>query len=233
MVPDPQNPDLIRIRSGSGSDQIRIFEVDNIAELWNAVEEDGYSFLKLMAYPLRISDPDYQFHVMNRGDHRDRVFEDDGDYILFLEIVLRYKRKYQMRFYHYIIMPNHFHFLVEPTSAFSLSKFMHGLTISHTRHYNHKHKTTGHVWQGRYKAVLIKGDEQFLQCAKYIELNPVRAGIVDHPSKYRWSSYHARAEGRDDPLLDNHPLHESFLTKKAKKRQSYRRFIEEDMRFLF
>lgn len=181
-----------------------------------------------MPYPYRIQPANTLFHVYNRGDHRQTIFRDDGDCMYFLQLIKRYKTKIETNFYHYILMPNHFHFELEIQKDDTLSKFMQGLGITHTISYNNKYQLNGHVWQGRFRSKALITDESLLRCGRYIELNPVRAGIVKHPADYRWSSYHAHANRLTDSIVDQHALHLQFSSD-PNHPGSYRHFIESGM----
>lgn len=159
-----------------------------------------------MSERLRIQSANVLFHVISRGNAKQIVFHDADDHLRYLELVCRYKVKYRMRVYHYVPMNNHAHFLIEPTRDGTLSKFMMCLTLAYTKYYNKKYGCVGHVWQGRFRAIPIETDAYYLRCAIYIELNPVRARVVEHPSDYPWSSYRVSSAHSSHEWLDAHPL---------------------------
>lgn len=181
-----------------------------------------------MSERLRIQSANILFHVIERGNARQVVFHDVSDHIRYLELIYRYKVKYRMRIYHYVLMNNHVHILVEPTRDGTLSKFMMCLTLAYTKYYNKKYGCVGHVWQGRFRAIPIQTDAYYLRCAVYIELNPVRARIVEHPSEYPWSSYHASSARSSHDWLDEHPLLES-LKAADNVRNQYEALIIDEM----
>lgn len=156
-----------------------------------------------MPRPLRIIVPNIPFHVLNRGNNRQTVFKDEEDFLHFLKLLKRYKKEQLFKLYHFCLMPNHTHFMIEPTVEGSLSKIMLKLTLAYTRHFNKKYHGVGHVWQGRYKSSLIDKERYFIWCGLYNELNPVRAGLVKHPKDWRWSSFNFYASNQTDPLIDN------------------------------
>jgi len=179
--------------------------------------------------PLRIQIPNQIYHVFNRGNHQQNVFSSDADFQRFLKIVQKYKRKFLIRIYAYVLMPNHFHFLFETLNDDTLARFMQAVTLTYAIYKNRRAETTGHIWQGRYKQTLVSDDPYFLQCARYIELNPVRAGLVAHPADYPWSSYRAHASEVEDPILDNHPLFFSLGASNKNWQEAYQRFVELEM----
>ena len=153
-----------------------------------------------MPRPLRLVLKHECYHVINRSNSGQLIFDSPGSYLEYQALLLRYTNKFSVRIYHYVLMPNHVHLLVEPMKD-NLSKFMQAITLSHTRRYNNRQNLHGHLWQGRYKSIHIHKDEYFLQCGRYIERNPVRANLVTEPLEYPWSSYGAYARGLLNPLV--------------------------------
>jgi putative transposase len=133
--------------------------------------------------------PSY-FHVLNRAVRRDRLFFSPWDYEAFLRALAYAQAHVTMPILAYCVMPNHFHLVVGPTVTPILSSFMHRLTITHSKRWHVAHGSvgTGSVYQGRFKAVRIKDDAHFATVCRYVELNPVRAGLVEDVSEWRWSS---------------------------------------------
>lgn len=177
----------------------------------------------------RIQAPNILFHVINRGNGKNKIFFTNSDYIEYRDTMKFYKEKFAVKLYHYVLMSNHIHFLIEPLEENALSAFMQGLTITHTKRFHVRHSTVGHIWQGRFKSIPIETDAYFLQCGRYIELNPVRANISDHPSLYPWSSYHYYSKGTPDPLLDTYPFYEELGSTSIERQKRYSAFIEEEM----
>lgn len=153
-----------------------------------------------MPRALRIIVDNECYHIINRANAGQMIFDSPPVYIEYQALLEKYARKFGIRIFHYVLMPNHIHLLLEPTQG-DLPRFMQGLTLSHTRRVNNRQKKYGHLWQGRYKSILVNKDSYFLQCGQYIELNPVRAGIVTDPSDYPWSSYHVYAHGVHNPIV--------------------------------
>src|SRR5687768_1440771 len=179
-----------------------------------------------MARLPRITIPAYPHHVIQRGNNRAATFFSDGDYRFFLECLRQAKAKSGCKIYAYVLMTNHFHLLVEPAEVGVLGRFMQSVGRRYVRYVNESYARTGTLWEGRFKSAAVSRDEYLIACSRYIELNPVRAELVKHPKDYRWSSYHHRALGMSDRLLDEDPWYEG-LGATAKERQvKYREWIE-------
>ncbi|MCL5421595.1 MAG: transposase [Nitrospirae bacterium] len=134
----------------------------------------------------RVSPSEHVYHVLTRGNNRQDVFEDEEDFRKYLELLFRYKEKYKFRLYHYALMTNHVHLVIEPSGGGgSLSEIMKGINLTYARHYKRKYNNTGHFWQDRYKSIIISKDDYLLACGSYVELNPVRAKIVEDPKEYK------------------------------------------------
>jgi putative transposase len=145
---------------------------------------------------LRPIDDGLIYHVINRGNNRQKVFRKQADFIAFLTALGELKERKPFELYGYCLLDNHFHLLVRPTEA-TISRIMQSLLISHTQRY-HRH----YVWQGRFKSPVIQNDEHLLMVLRYIEANPLRAKLVARADDYRWSSYPAHGLGEINELLD-------------------------------
>ena len=132
------------------------------------------------------------YHVLNRGNARQTVFHDEADYRSFVSLVKDARSRYAVSIFSYCLMPNHFHLVIQPKHGEELSRFMQWLLTSHVRRYHRRRRTSGHVWQGRYKSFLIQLDAHLLVVLRYVERNPVRAGLVGSAADWRWSSHRAR-----------------------------------------
>jgi len=180
-----------------------------------------------MGRPIRIHLPNLNHHILNRGNNRQDVFLEDSDYLHYLDILKRYKHKFNFKIFAYCLMKNHIHLLIKTSSIGTVSDIMKAITIAHTRRYHYKYKSSGHVWQGRFKSPLVSADEYFFALMRYIEQNPVRAGLVDHPAKYRYSSYHANVIMERDELIDkeDNPSFLSLGRTMAERIQNYKRIV--------
>ncbi len=146
------------------------------------------------------------YHLNVRGNQKQRTFLVEKDFQEYLARLKTYKNKYDFKLYGYCLMPNHIHLLGQPKQAKDLSKFMQGINLSYTTYFNEKYTKVGHLWQGRFKSKVIVKDQYLLDCINYIELNPVRAGIVNTPSEYPWSSYRERVLDSKSKMLDQFTL---------------------------
>jgi len=183
-----------------------------------------------MPRPLRITVPNLPFHVLDRGNNRQIIFHNDEDFVYFLKLLKRYKKELKFRLYHFCLMPNHIHFVIEPTIDGSLPKIMMRLTLAYSIYFNKKYRGVGHVWQGRYKSSLLDKEEYFIWCGLYVELNPVRAGLVARPENWRWSSYRFYAFGELDPLMegliDVDPYYLQLGINSSERQQRYQKNVK-------
>jgi putative transposase len=175
----------------------------------------------------RIAPNENVYHILTRGNNRQDVFKDEKDYERYKDILKRYKEKYKFKLYHYALMRNHVHLVIETTDkGGKLSEIMKGINLSYAQYYKHKHRHIGHFWQDRYKSIIISKDDYLLACGSYVELNPVRAKIVEDPKDYRWSSYNAYAYGKKDIITDEHFIYKELSKDEAERRKKYREFVK-------
>ncbi|MFH1405400.1 MAG: transposase [Patescibacteria group bacterium] len=180
-----------------------------------------------MARPLRVEYPGALYHVISRGNGYQDIYRNDNDREKFLHWIANAVEIHNIICHAYCLMDNHYHLLIETPDA-NLSKAMRGINGNYTQSFNARHKTVGHLFQGRYKAFVIEKEMYLLEVARYIVLNPVRDKSVKHPREWRWSSYRYTAEGKEPPQW----LHIDWIlgyfgknVKNAKKR--YRQFIKD------
>jgi len=165
------------------------------------------------------------YHVVTRGNQRQKIFRDERDYLKYLEILSHYKRRYRFRLYSYVLMSNHLHLLLE-TAGTPLSKIQQGINQSYTMYFNRRHKTVGHLFQGRYKAILCDRDAYLISLVKYIHMNPLRAKMVEDLKEYRWSSHRYYADkGQNNGLVDTDRVLRMFSEDKTTSRRFYRDFM--------
>ena len=183
----------------------------------------------LMARPLRIEYPGALYHVTSRGDRQEAIFEDDQDRTAFLNVLGEVISRFRWRCHAYCLMGNHYHLMIE-TPEGNLTKGMRQLNGVFTQWSNRRHKRSGHVFQGRYKAILVDRDSYFLELARYIVLNPVRAAMVKHPKQWKWSSYGATS-GTAETLawVTTDDLLAQFSKRRAAARRKYQDFVAEGM----
>jgi len=164
--------------------------------------------------------PDGVYHILSRGNNRARIFHDHHDYRSFLQIVGHYKKVFGFKLYHYCLMPNHVHFTIQPNSE--MPKFMQRIKLTYSKVFRDRYAFVGHVWQGRYKSLHIDNDAYLLACGNYIEMNPVRAGLVTKPENWPYSSYRFYAYGEKNTLVDMDPLYLSLGQTPAERQSRYR-----------
>ena len=161
-------------------------------------------------------------HVIQRGINKRDVFDENGDYEIFLSMVAEAVQKYGVKVHGFTVMKNHFHLQVTPESKLALPRAMQQLETRYCVYYNKKHTRMGTIWNGRYKPILIESERQWLTCLRYIELNPVRAGIVALPDLYPWSSFATHALGKPCEWLTGHPILESLGRTPFERLTAYR-----------
>ncbi len=147
---------------------------------------------------------DVPCHVIQRGNNREPCFFAEADYRYYLECLTDACRKYGCSVHAYVLMTNHVHLLVTPSRKDGISSVMQSVGRRYVQYINYSQGRSGTLWEGRHKASIIESAAYLLTCSRYIELNPVRAGMVDRPADYRWSSYRAHAQGKADPILEDH-----------------------------
>ncbi|HMW21009.1 MAG TPA: transposase [Nitrosomonas sp.] len=161
-------------------------------------------------------------HIIIRGNNREPVFNAEEDYRFFLDKLADAAKKHQCDIHAYVLMTNHVHLLATPHKAESIAKMMQMLGRYYVQYYNYTYQRTGTLWEGRYKASLIDSEQYALLCYRYIELNPLRADMVKHPSEYPWSSYRSNALGQYDALITPHSMYIALDQDEAQRQARYR-----------
>lgn len=175
----------------------------------------------------RLDPPGIPRHIVQRGNNRQACFFHDYDRSLYLALLGKFAQAYGCRVHAYVLMGNHVHLLATPTSAGAMARMMQSLGRDYVRHINLTQGRSGTLWQGRYFSSPIDTDRYLLACHRYIELNPVRAGMVAAPTQYRWSSCAANALGEPDPLLSPHEVFTQLAGDAAERRNVYRAFLHD------
>ena len=168
-------------------------------------------------------------HVTQRGVDRGLIFRSRTDYAVFLAILRHESQRWQLRIHAYTLMSNHLHFLATPESATSLPKTMQALGRRYVPFFNRRYNRTGALWEGRYRPALVYDERYWLTCMRYVELNPVRAGIVSKPEQYRWSSYAHHAFGKRDALVSGHPLYSALGATPESRELAWRRICGQEI----
>jgi REP element-mobilizing transposase RayT len=179
----------------------------------------------LMARPLRIEYDGALYHVTSRGNERKAIFRDDEDRLSFLDTLQKVNERYNWICHGYCLMSNHYHLIIE-TPDCNLSKGMRQLNGVYTQLFNRRHHRVGHIYQGRYKSILIEKESYLLEVSRYVVLNPVRAKAVKRPEDWKWSSYRGTA-GLEKPHKSITPdwILGQFGAKKRQAENKYREFV--------
>jgi len=180
-----------------------------------------------MARPLRIEYPGAVYHVTSRGNARSKIFRDNQDREIFLSILGEVVKRYNWLCHAYCLMHNHYHLMIETPDG-NLSVGMRQLNGVYTQKYNRRNHKTGHVFQGRFKAIIVQKENYLLALCRYVVLNPLRAGVVEKPEGWNWSSYRATAGLRKGPdYLTTEWILGQFSSKRTVAQKQYRAFVRE------
>lgn len=167
-------------------------------------------------------------HLLTRGNNRKQLFKDDSGYNSYLNLLKRYKQENNIIIYHYCLMPNHVHLIVAINPKSNISRFVKQLNLSYLQYFGKKYSHCGHLWQGRFKSLIISEDGYLITCGRYIESNPVKAQLVKKPEDYRWSSYNLYAYGQKDSIVTYNPIYLDWGRTKVSRQRNYRESIEEN-----
>lgn len=166
-------------------------------------------------------------HVIQRGINRQPVFFEHSDYAMYLNSLRDAAVMHKCQVHAYVLMTNHTHLLVTPRSERTIPLVMQAIGRTYVQALNRKHERTGTLWQGRYKASLVQDDRYLLTCYKYIELNPVRAGLVAAPKDYPYSSFAHNAYGVANALITPHEIYDSLARTPENRQAAYRRLFRD------
>ena len=180
-----------------------------------------------MARQLRVEFPGTLYHVTSRGNARQRIFDDNEDREQFLAVLQEVVLRFNWLCHAYCLMDNHYHLMVETVDA-NLSEGLRQLDGVYTQRFNRAHGRVGHVFQGRYKSILVEKQSYLLELCRYVALNPVRAGITKDPGKYLWASYRSTAGlSNTPPFLSTDWILRQFAPVPSEARRLYRQFVRE------
>ncbi|MFT4671547.1 MAG: putative transposase [Pseudohongiellaceae bacterium] len=172
--------------------------------------------------------PNTPCHIIQRGNDRQACFFTKRDYIVYLDKLLEASLTHKVKIHSFVLMTNHVHLLCSPEEVTGVSRMLQGLGRYYVRYINSTYNRTGTLWEGRAKSSLVDSEAYLLKVSKYIELNPVRARMVNHPAEYPWSSYRHNAIGKIIKLVTSHPLYNA-LGKDSKERQvNYRALFKDN-----
>jgi putative transposase len=182
-----------------------------------------------MARKPRFSLPGVPQHIIQRGNNREPCFFAEEDFRCYLDCLKEASEKYSCAIHAYVLMTNHVHLLVTSYVETAIGNMMQSVGRRYVRYVNHAYRRSGTLWEGRYKASLVESETYFLACQRYIELNPVRAGMVAVPADYRWSSYANHAFGQLDACLTPHPEYLRLDADPDRRRHAYRELFRHHM----
>ncbi len=177
----------------------------------------------------RLCLPNVPLHIIQRGNNRQACFFVDEDYRKYLEWLQEYAAKTGCLIHAYVLMTNHVHMLVSVRDGVAAGSLMKALGQRYVQYVNRSYRRSGTLWEGRFRSCLTQEETYLLACQRYIELNPVRAGMVEHPAEYPWSSYRANAQGEADPLVKPHPLYEALGRDAASREAAYRELFRYEL----
>jgi putative transposase len=177
----------------------------------------------------RIQIPGLPQHVIQRGNNRIDIFRSPRDFDFFLDGLYEVSTGHELDIHSYVMMTNHIHIVMTAHSATALADAMRANGSRYVGYFNRKYSRTGTLYNGRHRSLVIESETYCFTCMRYVELNPVRAGLVTRPEEYRWSSYHANALGIPDKLITPHPLYLSLGSSAAIRQQAWREICAEPL----
>ncbi len=180
-----------------------------------------------MARLPRLTAPGLAHHLIQRGNNRQAIFFDEVDCLRYLGDLSQLAAAHALAIHAYVLMPNHVHLVATPPDREAMSRLMQALGRRYVRWFNARHRRTGTLWEGRYRSTVVDTDRYLLACMRYVELNPVRAGLVDDPSAYRWSSHRHQLGQFADPLITEHALYWALGNTPFERQQAYRRLFDQ------
>jgi putative transposase len=178
---------------------------------------------------LRLILPGVAVHIIQRGNNRVACFRSDSDYLVYLAHLRQLSEKYDCAIHAYCLMTNHVHLLMTPSASGACAGLMRDLGQRYVQYFNREHDRTGTLWEGRFRSCLAESARYVVACHRYIELNPVRAGMVRHPSSYLWSSHAVNSGMRTDSLVMPHPDVEALGGGAPNRHAAYRSLFDEGL----
>jgi putative transposase len=173
--------------------------------------------------------PDIPLHITQRGNNKLPCFFEESDFLVYLKLLHAASIRAECRVHAYVLMRNHVHLLVSPTDAQGPAMLMKSLGERYVQYVNRRHSRTGTLWEGRYHSCLVQSERYLMVCQRYVELNPVRACLVNEPSAYPWSSYLHNAHGQKTEIVAPHELYSRMGHDPASRQSAYRALFEEGL----
>ncbi|RWX50115.1 putative transposase [Candidatus Electrothrix marina] len=177
----------------------------------------------------RIIVPGTPLHIIQRGNNRQACFFADEDYLFYLDWLKKYARISRCSVHAFVLMKNHVHLLLTPQKAESAGKLMKRLGQRYVQYVNRTYQRSGTLWEGRFRSCIIQQETYLFTCQRYIEMNPVRAGRVQDPGEYGWSSFGINAQGEPSDLIKPHPLYKKLGGNSAERQQAYRELFQQEL----
>ena len=177
----------------------------------------------------RIILPNVPQHIIQRGNNRTACFYADEDYVRYLDWLKEYADKTDCQIHAYVLMTNHVHLLASTSTTEAIGTMMKALGQRYVQYINRSYKRSGTLWEGRYKSCPTQAEAYLLACQRYIELNPVRANMVQHPAEYKWSSYQANAQGADTEIIKPHALYKALGADAQTRQAAYRELFRYEL----
>lgn len=179
-----------------------------------------------MARLPRLNLPNVAQHITQRGHNREACFANDEDCATYMHHLREAAEKHEVAIHAFVLMTNHVHILATPKTADGVTKLMQGVGRNYVPYFNHIHGRSGTLWEGRYKSCLVANDAYLLECYRYIELNPVKPGLVDRAEDYRWSSHKSNAYGLPSTILTQHTLYKKLGRNREERLEAYRSLFD-------
>jgi len=177
----------------------------------------------------RLTLPNVPLHLIQRGNNRQACFVADEDFCFYLDWLGDYAGKTGCRIHAYVLMTNHVHLLLSAERGGAPGELMKALGQRYVQYFNRTYRRSGTLWEGRYRSCLTQAEDYLLACQRYIELNPVRAGMAAHPADYRWSSYRANAQGEAEALIRPHEVYQALGLDAAARQAAYRELFRAEL----
>lgn len=171
--------------------------------------------------------PEVPLHITQRGNNRLKCFFSDSDFLVYLDLLRIAAHQTDCRVHAYVLMTNHVHLLISPMDERGPGALMKSVNERYVQYINRRHARTGTLWEGRYRSCLVQCERYLMVCQRYIELNPVRAQMVNHPFDYRWSSYRHNAHGEKSGLITRHDLFLQMGNDRVSREDAYRSLFDE------
>ena len=182
-----------------------------------------------MGRPLRVEYAGAVYHITSRGNEKRAIFLEDEDRVELLEKLKDYHDRFGILIHSYVLMDNHYHLILE-TPRGNLLRVMHGLNGGYTGYFNRKYGRVGHLFQGRYRGILVEKETYLIPLSRYVHLNPVRAGVVENPEEYPWSSYRGFiGRGKKEEWVEYSGILSEFGRDQTRARRGYRKYVEEGL----